>query len=147
MHCDFWQRCLFQTCQSFCIRSALKVGRVYRGVSFKSLTSSVFQRNIGSPTCSTPSGQDLPSGRRLYLYYTAQRRDVLGCTLVQLRRSRDFPRPKRCPEGHLKAQGKSRGPNLIDTDSRQCTANHSSLIHPLGCIRKCIPIPHPIFAK
>ena len=60
MHCDFWQRCLFQTCQSFCIRSALKVGRVYRGVSFKSLTSSVFQRNIGSPTCSTPSGQDLP---------------------------------------------------------------------------------------
>ena len=153
MHCDFWQRGLFQTCQSFRIRSALKVRRVYRGVSSKSLTSSVFQRSIGSPTCSTPYGQDLPingveegcisttlprGGMYWVVHlYSSEDQEIS-------RGPRDVPRPKRCPEGHLKSQGKSRGPNLIDTDSRQCTANHSSLIHPLGCIRKYIPIPHPM---
>ena len=66
------------------------------------------------------------------------------------------PKIKRFPEAQEMSRGSStsQGPreisrtegmyNLIDTDSRQCTANHSSLIHPLGCIRKYIPIPHPM---
>ena len=40
--------------------------------------------------------------------------------VVHPRRPRDFPRPKRCPEGHLEGRGKSRG-------RRGCTT-HSLII-------------------
>ena len=71
--------------------------------------------------------------------YTAERRDVLGCTMY-------IPDDQEISGGSREISRSEGMCNRIHPDSKQCTSILSSLSDTKGCIRKYIPAEQVVLA-